>query len=67
MQPSRKSSDSDWYDIEVVRPLTYRISIRWWRPGFWREAYRTLRQAGASRSESAWFTAVLVWVLLKAN
>lgn len=67
MRRSKKSWASNWYDIESVDARTYRIRVKWWHHGFWFEAYRTLRDAGAGRFEAAHLTLVFIFVMLKGK
>lgn len=58
-----------WYDIEIVRTkgreATFKVHIKTWHPGFWAEAYRTLRQDGATIPEALYYTIVLILQIAK--
>lgn len=54
-----------WYQLEIVDKHKYRITIRWWHPGFLWEAYRTLRESGAGVLSSLYFMIVLAKQMAK--
>lgn len=57
---------SNWMRIESAGRGNFNIKILWWHPGFWREAYNTVRASGGGRLESVWLTAVLVSRVMKS-